>query len=186
MRRISTVALIGGLVFLAVVSSARIADALSVTVLEACNGMNGSTCIGHGAQGAGSIPGDGTDGNRALIFSLSGGVPHVTLFGSEAGETIVLGFQSLPIDPNADFVKLNVSFTPDIAWFLLNFSPFAELTGQSFAKFVLLMRTGHLRIVDLTVPGESVPEPATLLLLGIGVAALGIVARRISRRRSAA
>jgi hypothetical protein len=178
-RRILTAALIAGLMFLAVVSSARIADALSVTVLKTCGGMNDSTCIGLGAQGVGSSPGDGTDGNLALTYSFSGGAAHVTFAGWAAGETIVLGFEPLLIDPNADFVKLNVSFTPDNAWFLLNFSPFGDLA-------TLLVRTGHFGGVGLAIPNQSVPEPATLVLLGVGIAGFGVVARRISRQRSAA
>jgi hypothetical protein len=180
MRRISAVALIGGLVFLAVVASARTADALNVNIWKACGGMNDSTCIGLGAQ----------DEDNTPIFSFSGSatVPNVsvTLIGWDAADPTVLGYELLPFDPNADLVKLHVSFTPNTSWFLLNFSPFGELAGQSFAKFVLLMRTGHFRVVDLTIPDQSVPEPATVLLLGVGVAALGIVARRISRQRSAA
>jgi hypothetical protein len=186
MRRILTVALIGGLMLLGVVSSARIADALSFTS-GACGGMTEPTCIGLGAQdaGAGGISGDGMDGNKTLIFSFSGSVsaPN-TLIGLGTGDTIVPSFEFPPVDPNLYLVKLNVPFSSDLVSFLLNFSPFGELGSQSFAA--LLVKTGHFGGVGLTSPNQEVPEPTMLALLGVGVAGLGIIARRISRQRSAA
>jgi hypothetical protein len=171
-----------------------------------CGGMSEPDCIGLGVQdknkgGSKGISGDGGDANEALIFSFTGGTvdafnTSITLIGLNCDDMtgsctggmtdfLDLNFEFLPVDPGTDLTKLHVSFVDGCQPCVIDFNQFPQLQGQTFGSFAVLAEQGHFGVRGVTTP-DAVPEPGTLVLLGVGLAGLGTVARRISRRRSVA
>jgi PEP-CTERM motif len=80
----------------------------------------------------------------------------------------------------------NLGITSNLQFTIAN-ATIAEVTaanvpnGNIFVADVFSGQTGNTGPVDASTPTTSVPEPATLTLLGIGLLGLGFAARRKTR-----
>ena len=142
------------------------------------------------ASGGGSAGLNGFTGSQApsiaSTFTFSdaalGNVPH------GFGNTAVLDFGFIT-GSNFAGGQTNLGLTTgEIASFTVSGAAFAGLTEEEicnavFVRFQDVPLTAGGEGSDVGVPGDAIPEPATMLLLGTGLAG---IAAKLRRRRAAA
>jgi PEP-CTERM motif len=131
-----------------------------------------------------------------LAFKFNGAASGVTVDQTVPGQTLTFVTGTFDGDGTGHFTAgiscgtcgggLSTAFSNDIVFHVAN-STIAALTvaNTSWNVFVADIgntATGATGPIDATTP-TTVPEPATLLLLGTGFAAAGVAARIRSRRR---
>ena len=146
--------------------------------------------------GSKGISGEGGDQDESLIFDFAspgviGSSAIVHLIGlnglnitadSDNNNDVI----SLMIDyfdaPDQVFASVNSSIISSGSLGTLNFSALS-LSGSMIDQFAVRASEGHFGVtaIDYTT---QVPEPSTLLLLGAGLAGIGIFRKRIKRAHS--
>jgi hypothetical protein len=161
-------------------ANATTISAYMTTVYGATVTVSGGTPM---AEGSGSFPGLlGGTGDRYIESEPSGDQLITITFAAPI--TSVSFDWGKALDPfNADFSVDGTTFANFFHVDYTFFSQIGHLNTYAFASPVLALRFhdegfGEVGIDNLVVDKASVPEPMSLLLLGLGLLGIGVVRRK--------
>jgi len=108
------------------------------------------------------------------------GILSFRLYADHAGSWDLV-YELPNADPNGDLLYGGGTRYPSSHYLELE-ATFSPVTANSFrAEFIQYGPIWGPRIIELDGYGATVPEPCALVLFGLGLAGLGVVARRTSR-----
>lgn len=168
-----------------------------------CGGKNSPACIGLGVQtadvdksgnlkpaGSKGISGDGGDADEALVFSWAGGIPadqlHILLVGlngpdskGKNGDVVWLFLEWYPSNGSgSDLTVLPYDISGILnapSW--LDVGSIAGTSGKTLASIAVTSREGHFGVGAIQWNEQVIPEPATILLSGLGLSLLALYRR---------